>query len=209
MMTKKSFAVLGLAVLAVTQFSSEAHAFGRRQPIPDPVLDISIDQIQIAGTGCAEGSATSEVSEDRSLIRLHTPLVAAVDSARKLDRKACTAVISISKIPAGKRLVVSEVLVQGAADLGAGALGKLSHETFLAGQVNPVSEQELGALDQDVVREVILQQADATASECGGSDSVLLRTNTSLMLRNAAQARASSASIGLVQLKLRLEACAQ
>ena len=203
---KSKVAMLGVVAIAMMSLVNDAEAFGRRRPIPNPPLDVSIDQIQMSGTGCADNSGISEVSEDRTTIRMSSPLAAAVDASRRLDRKACSAVITVSKIPAGKRLVVSEVKLEGAQDLGAGAVGKLSHETFLVGEVNPVLEQELGSMEQDIVDAIALTQADATATACG-TESVLLRTNTSLMLRNAAQARASQVTLGLVQLKLRLEDC--
>ncbi len=203
---KNKVAVLGVMAIAMLGVANDAAAFGRVRPIPNPPLDVSIDQIQMAGTGCADNSGIAEVSEDRTTIRMSSPLAAAVDASRKLDRKSCNAVITLSKIPAGKRLVVSEVKLEGAQDLGAGAVGKLTHETFLVGEVNPALEQELGSMEQDTVDVIALAQADAVATACG-TESVLLRTNTSLMLRNAAQARASQVSLGLVQLKLRLEDC--
>lgn len=205
-MKNSKVAMLGVVAIAMISVVNDAEAFGRRRPIPTPPLDVSIDQIQMSGTGCADNSGIAEVSEDRTTIRMSSPLAAAVDSSRRLDRKACAAVITISKIPAGKRLVVSEVKLEGAQDLGAGAVGKLSHETFLVGEVNPALELELGSMEQDTVDAISLAQIEATATACG-TESALLRTNTSLLLRNAAQARDSHVALGLVQLKLRLEDC--
>lgn len=195
-------------VFALVVAIGDAHAFGRRRAVPPPSLDLSIDQVQMAGSGCAQGSGVAQISQDRSSIRMSSPLSVAVESTRRLDRKACAAVITISKIPTGKRLVVSEVRLEGAQDLGAGAVGRVSHETFFAGESNPILEQELGSMEQESVSEILLTQTDAAATACGVS-SALLRTNTALLLRNTSEARASHAELGVVELRLRLEDCAQ
>ncbi len=180
-------------------------------PIPVPADELKLGAIGVAGTGCVDGSAKIEVSQDKLEIRvLWDGMVAEIlrDSQNSLVRKTCTIAIPVEAIAAGRTVVVSDAEVIGDYDLAAGVSAQASTEIFLAGTHGDIVKVDLGSADRVEQGKIRLAKQDAAATACGEAGT--LRANTAVLVKkdSSSQARSSGARLQGLSLKLKVVPCA-
>ncbi|MCM2276942.1 MAG: DUF4360 domain-containing protein [Oligoflexia bacterium] len=180
-----------------------------RKPPETAEPDFALGEISLAGTGCPDGLGAVEVSRDHRDVRIRFEQMgveAGGTSGKALDRKNCSATIQVGTVPEGFRVVISEVTLEGAYELQAGATGRVAHETFLAGTEGDKLQQDLGSEGESAGR-IQLQSAATASTGCG--EGGILRTHTSIFVRgDRVQAGVgSNARISELALKLKLVSC--
>ncbi|MBF0313714.1 MAG: DUF4360 domain-containing protein [Oligoflexia bacterium] len=165
--------------------------------------------IAITGSGCPANSIGSgglyadfdyernilDIFPKRYLLRLlpTTPFM----------RKSCMMAIPV-KVPAHKRLIISQIDLSERFEMGAGFESMIQFEAFLAGSSAPLLSKRVKGVGRTLVR-----RTEVLASHCGGSD--ILRVNTSAQIFRTAIPASSEeiawAELDRITLYLKLEDC--
>lgn len=134
--------------------------------------------LQIAGPGCS--NKTSElklISEAESLYTLPLNLYVKKEQGVSLDRKACTASLSVT-LASDEKLVIENTSQKVNTRVHPGGTAKAQLEVFLAGGKGEVLKAESVAADKYVSsRHELSQGGVVTESSCGGE--VIVRANAS------------------------------
>lgn len=178
------------ALILLGAFSANAATFGA---------------LSIAGAGCT--NKTSElkiISQEDSLYALPLNLYVKKESGTGLDRKACTASLSVA-LASDEKLVIENVSQKVNTRVHAGGTAKAQLEVFLAGQKGEVLKAESVATDQYVNSRHHLSQDSVTAeSACGGE--VIVRANASGVAMGSAKVSIYHEDL---KLKLKIVKCVQ
>lgn len=207
-MIKTGKGMLWVSTFLLVLGSAEAsQAMGRKQ---EPSADLTLGEIALGGTGCKQGGGVVEVSKDSREVRIRFDQMAVIaggENGVALDRKNCAVSIPVVSLPENHRVIITEVQLGGSHDVAGGALGHVSHETFLAGATGEKFEQDLGGTEQGSAGEIRIARPAAVSTGC--DESATLRANTSLFVRESGSAnpRVSEVKIGELQLKLKVVSC--
>ncbi len=149
---------------------------------------INTSKVFVAGSGCPLRSGDLRVEFDQELNTIDispSQFRNDVSEKRMQDYKACSLAIP-AKIPAGKRLVISQIDLLGKIDISNGTHSKLSFEAFLAGTQIAIKTRELtteagtsnsSPFSTSLKGRVLTRRTDVLKSNCGGSDNIRINTN--------------------------------
>lgn len=188
---------LTVLILAATLVAiNYVHAFGRGRitppenpgdspvvnPLPSdtptPAPEIKLGDISAGGSGCAGGLLYSEMSQDNMTVRLvFNQFLALVSGDQRLDRKTCSVAIPILQAAAGKKLVISKVVMSGTREITTGAKGKAEFEAFFAGSQGQRVEASFEASHGPFS----LVQNDGAALAC--DETGIFRINASVLVQ--------------------------
>lgn len=187
-----------------------------------PMLDgdsiqglFDLSTVATNGSGCSAQAKQFYTELDLSKNSLEISLsnyVTNSDSKRLIDYKACSLAIPV-KLPAGKRLVISLVDLQGVVMpkvAGVQSSAIIRFEAFLAGSSSPSNVKTIALGNDD--RSFLFRKTDVLSSGCGTSDIIRLNTTNTLTSKvvnaNAvAGALPNSAQIKKISVYMNLESC--
>lgn len=134
--------------------------------------------LQIAGPGCTnKASELKLLSEAESLYALPLNLYVKKEQGVSLDRKACTASLSVT-LAGDEKLVIENTSQKVNTRVHPGGTAKTQLEVFLAGGKGEILKAESVATDKYVSsRHELSQGGVVTESSCGGE--VIVRANAS------------------------------
>lgn len=163
---------------------------------------INRNKIQSGGTGCV--NRTNRFFTDLNLANNSFEIsfydyITSVNADKSFDRKACSLTIPVS-LPAGKKLVISLIDVQGQVkglSETSKTTGKLSFEAFLAGTSQKIQTKTM-TLNQGH-RGFIMRKTNVLSSNCGGESQ--LRINTNALLTTASGSLSAAQASELMQVK--------
>ncbi|MBX3017356.1 MAG: DUF4360 domain-containing protein [Bdellovibrionaceae bacterium] len=168
---------------------------------------IDVSQIQSGGNGCPGGGPLEVYQSSFSgRVMIFLPEMNVDVSSKRIDRKACAISLAVA-MPAGKRLVIGEPAVFGAADLAEGASAIAAAEVFTAGSTGPKVDSKIGAKTDEHVEYYYDRVEDVVRTECGAD--VNVRANVSLLGNKGSSAQGGSATLEGTALTLQLEDCGQ
>ena len=180
---------------ALHQFPSSLSISTRLIPLV-PLIDedslqslFDLSSVQVNGTGCVKNSGQffAELDLARNALQLTFNRYVATNSTEKLvDYASCSLAIPV-KLPAGKKLTISLIDLQGqvvprASDLTSAV--NVKFEAFLAGSRSRTNMKTINLKQDD--RSFLFRKTDVLSSGCGTND--IVRVNTSQILRSQAQA---------------------
>ncbi|MBY0555089.1 DUF4360 domain-containing protein [bacterium] len=163
---------------------------------------VNRNKIQSGGTGCV--NRTNRFFTDLNLANNSFEIsfydyITSVNADKAFDRKACSLTIPVT-LPAGKKLVVSLIDVQGQvsglSDTSKTS-GKLSFEAFLAGSSQKIQTKTM-TLNQGK-RSFIMRKTNVLSSNCGGESQ--LRINTNALLTTASGSLTAAQASEIMQVK--------
>lgn len=206
---------------AVGSVATDAHAFGRSAPHPDPMPPPSpspvgdpsplpsatlfqLGQVVIGGRGCPSAATAISVSPDGRTITLTTSaLLANLMTDASIARVECSVAVPVSGLAAGTRLLVTEASATGSYSLAAATTGQASLEVFLAGQTSTPTVLTEGSADSSTAGPLAIQIENAAAGDCGADAIVRISANV-----NATQSPPASvaSTLGFDTLQLELDA---
>lgn len=161
--------------------------------------DLEVGQVIHGGSGCTKAENIVSVDSATLSINIKAPNYIAESKNKSMTRKTCMVAIPI-KVPAGKKLVMEKVTGQGTLILpNQESSAEINLEAFISGGASIKVRNVLSG--QLKIKELNLENDINLATECG--DSILLRMNHSLLVRNASK-KASSASLGLDAITIQL-----
>lgn len=142
--------------------------------------DISLGEVALGGTGCAQGNAEAlvEETESGSDVKIQFYSFAVEKEGSGLKRAACSVALPI-KVAKGKRIEVSGASALSLIGVEAGDRATIASEIFLAGEAG---QQGSVTIHGPKVDYDLLQIPAKVVSKCG--DDVILRANSSVILRN-------------------------
>jgi hypothetical protein len=134
--------------------------------------------LQIAGPGCVNKTSELKViSQAESLYALPLNLYVKKEQGVSLDRKACTASLSVT-LASDEKLMIENTSQKVNTRVHPGGTAKAQLEVFLAGSKGEILKAESVATDTYVnSRHTLSQEDSVTESSCGGE--VILRANAS------------------------------
>jgi hypothetical protein len=180
----KAFTAAAITICASVAFSSVPAAAAPALKLGKP---------SYGGPGCPGGTASASLSADRASLTVkfsQYQVAAGGSSGKSFDRKACGLSIPVS-VPKGYAVAVVGVDFAGYTNLPAGATASFKLEEFIPGGQGPVFSRDIKGPKKGRFT-ASSDDAATTWSACGAS--VIMRTNTSLLVR-ASGGRAASASI--------------
>ncbi len=171
-------------------------------------------KIVTGGSGCANkgNRLFSDLNLANNTLELSFyDYVTRLSDAAGFDRKNCSLAIPVT-LPAGKKLVVSLIDIQGqveASNPNTNATAKITFEAFLAG-TSQKSQIKTIALKEGK-RSFLYRKTNVLNSTCGGES--ILRLNSNVLLTKTAASVAQVGPAELVQVKkisvyMNLEDCA-
>ncbi len=142
---------------------------------------VDVDQIVVNGTGCpvSDGGNYFDFDSEKNLLDILTDRYKMIDgpTAGFTDtRKACAMAMPLS-VPAGKRLVISQLDVAAKVNLPLGGKATINLEAFTAGATGPKIKKTVLADTKPVLGRVQIRLPAFFQTGCGGSP--ILRLNTS------------------------------
>lgn len=177
--------------------------------IKDDLLSPLIDSknIVFGGPGCLGTESANYVDFDyeRNVLELTTKsytVAAGTGLGLSDSRKACAISIPVAGRP-GKRVVFSQLDLEGQVGLPLGASVKLRAETFIPGSTGPVAEKTVEATTEEVKGRTLMRINQMFTPPCGQSYN--LRINTSAQIRSS-EALAKT-RIEKLRASLKLESC--
>lgn len=159
--------------------------------------------VSFAGTSCQVDDGDS-INASIQNGRLRIPLTTTIrkPSGESIERGTCQFSMPV-QLPAGYRLVLSDLSVAGDLSLAAGARSRASAEIFQAGTQNEILESIDYASQSRLNKSILLRQnGEVLVSDCGAQ--MILRGNASLMLQGEGR---SSGALYSMRMKARLESC--
>jgi hypothetical protein len=165
-------------------------------------------QIAVNGTGCSlnESGTYFDFDSEKNVLEIQTDrykMSAGPSVAITENRKACAMAMPL-RVPAGKRLVISQLDLAGKVSLPVGAKATFNLEAFVAGAVGPKVSKVVSASSQSQLGRVQIRLSNFYATTCGGSP--ILRLNTSGSL-NSSSAETAAMKIDRVALYFKVEDC--
>ncbi len=171
-------------------------------------LMVDTDQIVVSGSGCALGGLGTYVDFDseRNILEIRTDrysLHDGPDSAAAERRKTCGVAMPLT-VPAGKRLVISQLDLAGRVNLPLNGQAILNLEAFAAGATGPKIKKVVAADKAAQLGRVQMRLTNFYATSCGGYP--ILRLNTSGQV-SAPNGETSAMRIDRIALYFRVEDC--
>lgn len=123
------------AALAATALTPSAGAVATTRPAPAPSGQITIDVVQVNGSGCRPGSATVAVSPDNTAFTVtYSEYTAQVGKDAKATdfRKNCQLGLSVN-VPQGYTFAIAQADYRGFASLASGASGEAKASYYFQG----------------------------------------------------------------------------
>lgn len=188
----------------VTRISSLYPLVGEQQ-----IADwFATDKMTLSGSGCPKDKigTSADFDFERNVLDLafrDYDLRTRTETREAFDRKACGLAIPIL-VPAGHRLVISQIDMTAKFELAPTSLIKITSEAFLAGDRSPVQEKSFETKGEAVLGRLLERSNDVLRTPCGGS--AILRLNTSAYMSSEASA-SSAASVDRVSLSFKVEKC--
>lgn len=171
---------------------------GPSSPTVPPVLT---GTLTAGGTGCAAAAvAVPNVTETEIEIPVET--LVDKDASSALKRGACGVALPLS-IPAGYKMIVDDVELETDILLATGASADGSVEVFVAGSIGDTLDISAKSRTRPKRVRQILSFDPQFETACGAS--INLRSQSSVVLKDGAGV--SSARLGFLKLKYRLEVC--
>lgn len=168
------------------------------------IFDIA--KIAVNGSGCPVDLAGTKISvdEENNTLSISTRLYK-TDSkgSRLIIRKNCALAIPV-KLPAKKRIVISQIDIRGKVSLQVKSQTQVAFEAFLAGKTNSQKIKTIKPSNKPIDGRFQMRRTEVLKSTCGGQD--ILRLNSSL-LTNAQGTKPESASINDTVVYLNIEDC--
>jgi len=202
---------------ALNPFPASKQVMTRITPLVPLVGDdlispyVMAGSIAMGGTGCPNGKlgTSADFDSERNILDVSFLNYVARSGVNglTLDRKACQFSIPVA-LPAGKRLVVTQMDVVGQADLAPGATASIRSEAFLGGTTETPHLRPVVPTSTDrLTGRVLIRRTDVLRSRCGGAD--LIRFNTSVDLSSGVAPDAKPNLIGTERISFyfRLESC--
>jgi hypothetical protein len=150
--------------------------------------DVRLGDPEYGGTGCPAGSAAVAVAADaKSMSILFDEFVteAGGNTGRRLDRKTCNIAVPVH-VPQGYSVSIFQIDYRGFNSLPFGAYSVFNVEYFFAGTQGPSYQKRFdGRLENNYLLSNQVAASAYSWSECG--QSVILRANTSMMVRTNGQ----------------------
>lgn len=139
---------------------------------------VTFGTLQIAGPGCTNKTSELKViSQEQSLYALPLNLYVKKEQGVSLDRKACTASLSVT-LASDEKLVIENTSQKVNTRVHPGGTAKTQLEVFLAGGKGEILKAESVATDKYLSsRHELSQGGVVTESSCGGE--VIVRANAS------------------------------
>lgn len=162
-------------------------------------LDLAAADVR--GTGCpADLRGTRlEFDEENNRFEIYTNRFTLHSSEGHISRKNCAFVVPVN-VPAGKRIVFSQVDMNAVLDINAGADAHLQFEAFTAGTTGEVKERDYAGPKQG---RTLIRKTDAFKTDCGANTNLRLNTSGNLISNE----RRSSVDIEKITIDLQLEDC--
>jgi hypothetical protein len=171
---------------------------------------VKAENLAIGGTGCTAKTGRQFLDLDLISNKIELSLydyTTQLNGTAAFDRKSCNVALPLS-IPAGRRLVISLIDLQGQVNGSTASpnTAQVSLEAFLAGSSQPVLTKALNL--NSGTKSFLMRKTNILATTCGGD--TMLRLNSNVIMRRGA--KASSGSADMVQIKkvsiyLSLETC--
>ena len=177
--------------------------------IGDDLLSSMIDSTKIAinGTGCpvTRAGTLADFDLERNVLDLTFTnyTLTAGGGSSGIARKACALAIPVN-VPAGKKLIVSQIDMFSKVDFKSNSNGQMNIEAFLAGTQGPQLKKTVATTDSDLQGRLLLRRNDVLASNCGGADN--LRLNTSGLVQHSGDA-ASRLAVDRISISFKVESC--
>jgi hypothetical protein len=174
------------------------------------IFDLS--QLSVNGSGCPlqlAGTQSSFNSETNVLEILTRQYRNETLGSRVLQRRSCNLAIPI-KLPAKKRLSISQIDIRGKVDIQSKSQTQISFEAFLAGQTNSAKTKTVSAKGSSSLNgRFQMRRTELMKSKCGGSD--ILRLNSALLSDHrgsgSATAKPENSEVQSIHIFLNLEDC--
>lgn len=171
---------------------------------------VKSEKIAMAGTGCPTKTGRQFLDLDLISNKIELSLydyTTQLNGTAALDRKSCNVALPLS-IPAGRRLVISLIDLQGQMNGSAASpnTAQISLEAFLAGSSQPVLTKALNL--SAGTKSILMRKTNVLSTACGGD--TILRLNSNVILRrglNAPAAVSDMVQIKKVSIYLSLETC--
>lgn len=163
------------------------------------VLDLS--QADVRGTGCpADLRGTRlEFDEENNRFEIYTNRFTMNSSEGHISRKNCAFVVPVN-VPAGKRVVFSQVDMNAVIDIKSGADAHLQFEAFAVGSTGDVVPRDYAG---PVSGRTLLRKSDAFKTDCGANTNLRLNTSGNIVSNE----RRSSIDVEKITIDLQLEDC--
>lgn len=173
---------------------------------------IEASALTVNGSGCVLGrlGTSVEVDMEKNQIELSFRNNLAQTggiSGRWLDRKNCALALPV-RVPAGKRLVISQVDMSAKLDATSPATAVIGLEAFLAGTQGSLQTKTLETGSEPVQGRLLLRRNELLSSRCGESDILRLNTSSRLHGQEFLSAKANVLEVDRITLSLKLESCA-
>jgi hypothetical protein len=166
---------------------------------------IDINGLAVNGSGCPSGfGALADFDPLRNVLGVRLSDLAVRDTGDINDtRKNCTLSIKTRKLPAGKRLVVTQIDALGELDLPEGTSYTLTAEAHLVGQLGSPQTKTVTAGAGPVAGRTLLRSSGTLLqTECGAAGKLLNIAVSGRVAGDGATGRVTGA-----QLYLRLKGC--
>lgn len=191
------------SLFALTLFISQAALAAGLELINEDNLANVVDNAAIVtgGTGCPnDNSGTlAEFDGANNRLKITTRRYSMLSSEGAISRKNCALQIPVS-VPAGKRIVFTQVDLNAVLDLRSGAAGHIQFEAFVTGTTGEVTARDFTGPKNG---RAMLRSTNALQTECGVNG--ILRLNTSGRVQSSE--RNSSLDIERIIVDMRLESC--
>lgn len=166
----------------------------------------AVSKVAVNGNGCPLDLAGTQVSVDEETNTLSVStrhFRTDSNGTRQLLRKSCALAIPV-KLPAKKRIVISQIDIRGKVSLQTKSQSQVSFEAFLAGKSNALKIKTMKALSKPLDGRFQMRRTEVLKSNCGGQD--ILRMNSAL-LTDAQGLKPESANVSETMVYLNLEDC--
>ncbi len=204
---------------ALLPFPSQRKIAAKVTPLIPLIEDDNISslfdlaKVAVNGSGCPlqlSGTQTSFDSESNVLEITTRQYRNESSGTRVLARRSCSMAIPV-KLPAKKRLVISQIDLRGKVDLQPKSQVQISFEAFLAGQSNSVKTKVIKSTQPNlgVNGTFQMRRTDLMKSNCGGNDIVRLNSSILSDLQGSGNAnlKPEFSEVNSIQVFLTLEDC--
>jgi hypothetical protein len=169
---------------------------------------VDTDKITVNGTGCALNTPGTyfDFDSEKNVLEISTDrykMIEGPGTALTDVRKACALAMPLS-VPAGKRLVISQLDLAAKVNLPLYGKATLSLEAFTAGSTGPKIKKVVSADKNAQVGRVQIRLTSFFSTACGGSP--ILRLNTSGLV-SAPSGETSAMKIDRMALYFKVEDC--
>jgi hypothetical protein len=162
---------------------------------------LDLANMDVRGTGCPADTRGTRVEfdEENNRLEISTRRYTMASSEGHISRKNCAFVIPVA-VPAGKRIVFSQVDMNAVLDLKSGADAHLQFEAFTAGTSGDVKERDYSGPKSG---RTLIRKSDAFTTACGANTNLRLNTSANIVSNE----RNSTVDVEKITVDLKLEDC--